>query len=150
MNLKKLKDDITEGQTLLDKYKRIIGGIASLPHPTQEGEATMQDHHYKATLLVLDVESIKIAERIPQIEEKLTAKRKEYDLEFEKASAEANTKMHIVINEARQHFDKELVGVTSKMKELVAKYEAGVEQEEKNEIYDSLKSHNVFMRKAKR
>lgn len=150
MNLKKLKDDIAEGQALLDKYKKIIVGIAKLPRPSGEGEITMQDHHYNGTLLVLDIESIKITERIPQIEERLTAKRKEYDLAFENMSVEVNTKMHIVVNEAKQHFDKEPFGVTSKMKELVSKYEAGVEQEEKNEIYDSLKSHNAFMKKVKR
>lgn len=149
--MKKLKDEIAEGEALLKKYKDILAGIAKLPRPEPtdgSAELTMADHHYKGTLLVLDIESIKITDRVPQIEKRLAELKKQYDLEFEKTSTEVNARMGIVLNEARQYRGMDPVGISSKIEALVGRYNEELEQEERNDIYDQLKGHNAFMRKA--
>lgn len=94
--------------------------------------------------------SFLFAERIVNLEHKLAKLRPQWAVEFEKESAEVNTKMPAVVANAKKFIGREPKAVSDKIRAIIEKHTAEgafFEQEEKNDDFYELIEHINFINK---
>lgn len=125
------KQSILQGEKLLETDKKFASEIASA-----------QDSEFKGALLHL------FNERIQNIEARLTKLRAQWAVEFEKESAEANTRMPALLASAKKYIGMNPVAISTKIEAIIRYYEDGgqtYDQETRNDHYYELIQHVRFM-----
>lgn len=125
------KKKILEGEKLLETDKKFASEIAS-----------GQDSPFKGALLHI------FNERIHNVESRLTQLRSQWAVEFEKESAEANTRMPALLATAKEYIDKQPIAVSSKIEEIINRHENlnyNRDQEQYNDDFYELIQHVRFM-----
>lgn len=146
----KLKQQIKEGEKLLDIYIRRINQI-------DDGLVDDKDApNFRAIGFLLNCEKERLLERAKEIEKRLVGLRRQWEQEMDVQAAEANMHMDKIIMDATSFIGHEPVGVTSLLQPLIVEFidmhdGKRVDQERKNEIYMALKGHvNFLTKKLKR
>ena len=123
------KQKILQGEKLLETDKKFASEIASA-----------QDSEFKGALLHL------FNERIHNIEARLPKLRAQWAVEFEKESAEANTRMPAILANAKKYIGREPKAVSDKIKAITDKYSelASHDQESMNDDFYELIQHIRF------
>lgn len=125
------KKKILEGEKLLETDKRFASEIASAA-----------DSPFKGALLHL------FNERIHNVESRLTQLRIQWVVEFEKESAEANTRMPALLVAAKKYIGMNPSAVSSKIEEIINRHASRDykrEQEQYNDEFYDLIQHVRFM-----
>lgn len=87
-------------------------------------------------------------ERVHNVKSRIAKLNDQFAVEFEKESAEANTRMPAVLENAKKYINREPKAVADKIKAIVDKYNephASKDQEETNDDFYDLIDHIKFM-----
>lgn len=140
------KESIQVGERLLDGYKKMMERM---------NDAQTID---EVLACLRDIEKEKLNERIVNIEAKLAPLRKQYLVEFEKQSAEANMRIDSVIKEGKKWDGKEPLTITNELMNEITSFELYnmdangqkddrvMPQEMRNEIYSKIVGHLNFLK----
>ena len=109
------RQSIEYGESLLKEQRSTLEKIGYL----QESKDDKKTLEFLLEYLRLDLEG-----RVAESERKLSGLRKKYEVEFEKASYEANSKMDSLIAAISEYIGKEPLTVTERIGPVVAAYKA--------------------------
>ena len=128
------KNQILQGEALLEKDKKILLGVLK---PSE------YIPNLKAALQYL------FEERVHNVENRLAGLRKKYEVEFERESAECNSKLSEVIVMAKKLIGRDPVAISAKIEAILKKYDGTMpsDQEERNDDFYELLGHIDFFHK---
>lgn len=137
-----LKEQLIQGNAILQSCKDMLTKITELE----------QNKNDKATLeFLLDIQKLEFEDRVKNTEARLEQIKKQFLIEFELQSAEANSKIEVVIFDAQKYIGKEPKNITDKIQPLIDMWDASkpyMEQEKKNDLYFELKAHLKFLKET--
>lgn len=137
------QESIQTGEKLLATYTGIL---------TKIEEAIKPNPSILPAAVLLEIEKINFSERVAKIKERLEILQKKHLNEFEIDSKNTNLNIDALVERAKRYIGKEPLGISEKIQEAVAKWEAVefMEQGEKNELFVELEGHvNFFKKKLK-
>lgn len=135
------KESIQAGEELLKRYQSIVDaseGKYSIAPMTIEDKIN----------ILLAIEKDKLVERIKTISGRLVPLKKQYLLEFEMESAEANLRAESIVSQLRGFFGKEPKVITEQVENEINNHnlKENLSQEERNEFYGRMKGHLNFLK----
>lgn len=96
--------------------------------------------------LLVDMKKVELEEQVATITQRLEKLRKQYIVEFEAESKEANEKMGTAIMLGKRIDGKEPVAISGKVQELIEEVKTCEDQERKNDIFYELQGHIKFLK----
>lgn len=143
------KQNLANGEEALKQVTDTLTALAEIDDAL--GTPLPDDAQGRATKFLISIQLIEFESRKQTITIKLAKLRKEYVLEFEKQSIEANNHMPTVIAQAKPFIGKPPLQITELIAPLIEYCEEhgdDITQEDRNEVYFKLKGHVNFMQKT--
>lgn len=138
------KKSILTGEALLKQKQGFLDRI----HKLLFTQTTMQ--YDPCAAILLEMKNLELQEQVDTITTRLEKLRKQYLVEFEAESKEANEKMGSLIMIGKSLAGKEPIAISTKIQELIAELTPRPEQEHFNDVFYELQSHiNFFKKKVK-
>lgn len=122
--------------------KQLLIGEKLLAENQKYEEQVMSSTSFEALKLAL---GFLFQERILNLQSRIAKLKEQYAVEFEKESAEANSRMPAVLANAKKYVGKEPKAVSDKIEAIIERHTtATVDQEQKNDDFYELIEHVRF------